>query len=276
MRFSAFRTFRRGVKIGDEDLYMDHTFPEVQIENELLDIYRSFFDFSEELPFSYLYILAQRAQLALMLDKQFTISLPGMIHLTNNLSQFEDVNPSIPLKIDVSISVESKIEGSLYPKAEVTFYQDGIKVADCQSGYLSKRKSSSKNKKSKTRKYEFPKLPSVEHSSTWNLSKSLGKQYSKVSGDNNPIHSSKLFAKFVGFKQPIIHGWCSVSQVIREANQFIPNVNSVEVNFNKPIFLPSVVQIDFGGHDLDTNSYKFAVNSPDKNLLHLYGQLKSE
>lgn len=275
MRFAAFRTFRRGAKIDVDGINLTHTFPEVMIENKLLDQYRTFFDFSESLPFSYLYILAQRAQVALMLDNQFTISIPGMIHINNNLVQHGVVNPELPIEIEVSILVESKPEGSLFPNSEVLYFQGGAKVATCKSGYLVKRKSQSKSKSSKKHKTATSELSSTKHSATWDLSKSLGKKYSNVSGDKNPIHSSKLFAKFMGFKRPIIHGWCSVSQVIKEVNYINENVNEIEVNFNKPIFLPSTVQIDIEDPNSENKS-RFIVKTPDKDLIHLYGYTRSQ
>ncbi|MCE7736769.1 MAG: hypothetical protein GPJ54_17940 [Candidatus Heimdallarchaeota archaeon] len=274
MRFSAFKTFRRGVKIDDNGIDLTHTFPAVLIDTKLLEQYRAFFDFTEDLPFSYLYILAQRAQVALMLDKRFTISIPGMIHINNKLTQHEVVNPELPIEIKISITVESKLEGSLYPNSEVLYYQDGNKVATCNSGYLVKRKSKSKSKTSKKPKDVIQKLSSVTHSVPWELTKSLGKKYSNVSGDKNPIHSSKLFAKFLGFKRPIIHGWCSVSQVIKDASQFNNNVREVKVNFNKPIFLPSTVQIDFDETDAEINKSQFMVKTPGNDLIHLYGYIK--
>lgn len=274
MRFKAFRTFRRGAKINEDGIDLSHTFPDVLIDDKLLDQYRAFFNFSENLPFSYLYILAQRAQVALMVDKRYTISVPGMIHINNKLTQHEVVNPELPIQIDVSITVEHKLEGSLFPNTKVLFHQDGNKVATCNSGYLVKRKS--KSKTSKKYNQVIPILSSSTHSARWDLSKSLGKKYSNVSGDKNPIHSSKLFAKFMGFKRPIIHGWCSVSQVISEVNQINESVNEIEVNFNKPIFLPSSVRIEFENLNSEDNISRFIVKTSDKDLIHLYGYTRSQ
>ncbi|MFV2014699.1 MAG: MaoC/PaaZ C-terminal domain-containing protein [Candidatus Heimdallarchaeota archaeon] len=276
MRFSVFKTFRRGVKIKKNDINLAYTFPKVLIEHKKLEQYRVFFEFSDKLPFPYLYILAQRAQVALMLNPGFTISVPGMIHINNKLIQYETINPKLPIELETSISVEAKSEGSLFPKAEVIYYQDGIKVALCESGYLIKRKSKSSNIKTMKQKIEIPKLSLAIHSVSWNISKSLGKKYSKVSGDKNPIHNSRLFARFMGFKQPIIHGWCSVSQVIKEVSQLSNKVNEVMVNFNKPIFLPSTVQIDFEEFNSENNTIKFNVQSPSNGLIHLYGYVKSK
>ena len=80
----------------------------------------------------------------------------------------------------------------------------------------------------------------------------------------------------MGFKHPIIHGWCSVSQVIKEVSQIRKNINEVQVNFNKPIFLPSTVQIDFEKLNSENNISRFIVKTPGKELIHLYGYTRSQ
>ena len=83
MRFPAYRTFRRGVRIGDNDIKLKQMFNDILVDQNRVQSYREFFGFSHEFPMTYLYILAQRAQLAVMLKKEFTIAIPGLIHLRN-------------------------------------------------------------------------------------------------------------------------------------------------------------------------------------------------
>ncbi|MHA2277043.1 MAG: MaoC/PaaZ C-terminal domain-containing protein, partial [Candidatus Kariarchaeaceae archaeon] len=251
------------------------TFSDVTIDKSRLSEYRGLLNFPQELPFSYLYILAQRAQLAVMLESEFSISIPGMIHLNNNLIYHNTIDPNTPMVIKTTVSVESKTTGSLYPNSEVEFYQNDEKVASCLSGYLVKRKSKGQQTKKVRVPIEIPQISSTEFSETWEISKSIGKEYGKVSGDRNPIHTSKLFAKFVGFKRQIVHGWYSASRVIRAAQHLIENINQIHVNFNKPLYLPGTAKLKLEKSKTNTDKINFTVTSLDSNITHLYGDLQT-
>lgn len=273
MRFPAYRTLKRGVRIGENDINVKQDFSDVMIDQVRLQSYKEFFNFSSEFPFSFFYILAQRAQLSVMLNKEFTIAIPGLIHLNNNLEILTEVDFESQFNIEVQGKVNSKTSGSLFPNFDVKFLQNGKIVAKCSSGYLAKRKKKSKSDSTGKKETNIPIFNDAIHSETWELSKSLGKSYGKVSGDSNPIHTSKLFAKFAGFKRPIIQGWYSASRVIQSANSLIQNISSIEVHFNKPIYLPSSVQLDL--FKQTDELYNFNVNSPNEGLTHLYGLLKT-
>lgn len=81
----AYFSLRKGVRIGEENIYLEERFSDVFIDEQQRQQYIEFFGFNQSLPLPLLYPLAQRAHLALMLDKRFTIALPGMVHLENKL-----------------------------------------------------------------------------------------------------------------------------------------------------------------------------------------------
>lgn len=270
MKWKVYRSIRRGVKIGDKDILVENTFQDVDIGKESLIDYREYLDFKTDFPFSYLYILAQRAQIAVMLDPLFTIGLPGMIHLSNHLEQIEQVDIDQTIEIHVKGEVQSKEEGSLHPQFEVTFSQNQNKVAFCKSGYLAKRKRKSKSPKS-SKQMEIFDFSEPTFSDEWLFTKSFAKEYAKISGDKNPIHTSKIFAKFAGFRQPIIHGWYTVNRVLQTAEKQGLIIKVVDVNFVKPIFLPSTVMLELSTLEQETQ-YRVISNNGD--VLHLYGILK--
>ena len=270
MTRKALYTLRKRVKIGDTDIVLNHTFTNVLLDQERLANYTEFFEYTD-FPLTYLYILAQRAQLALMLQKEFTIPIPGMIHLTNNLELVSPVSPSDSFNIVVNGLVPTKEFGSLHPSFKVEFFQNDKLVVFCESGYLVKRKNPNREKKkprTESKQME-PDLSTSVLTDEWGLPSNMGKQYAKVSGDNNPIHKSKLFARFAGFKHPIIHGWYSVSRAVKAVDQLVPSIKKVSVQFMYPIYLPGKATLDV----LNNNGeFTYVVHSSGKTF-HLSGTI---
>ena len=48
----------------------------------------------------------------------------------------------------------------------------------------------------------------------WTLAADTGVRYAEVSGDRNPIHTSKLGAKALGFPRPIAHGMYTAARAL--------------------------------------------------------------
>lgn len=242
--FNGLFTILKGVKIGDDDIDIKKTFLPVTIDLNNLTSYKKLFGFTDDLPITYLYLLAQRAQVALMLDKKFTISIPGLIHVENNLEKFTLIDASKPIELKASVVVKSEPEGYLKPCFEVFYYQNDVLIARCESQYIAKRKSKNKSKRHK-------KTKSVEFTSIINefeISQKQASKYSIISGDRNPIHISSFIAKILGFKSTIIHGWYSVSKIVSLVNSN-GVIDKVSCKFLNPIYLnKAICLVDSGNH----------------------------
>jgi len=77
---------------------------------------------------------------------------------------------------------------------------------------------------------------------TWSVPKNRGKKYASISGDYNPIHTSKYLAKLFGFKRDIAHGFGILAQAVNQselANK--TNISAakcqVDVIFKGPLYL---------------------------------------
>jgi len=210
------------------------TFENVMIESNHLHSFIHYFGFANRAPLSYLYILAQRAQISIMLDKQFTLAIPGMIHVENYLTKFNQYMPDEPFDIKGSVQIEYKESGSLIPVFFVELYQKKHLIASCKSIYLVKRKSGKPKKKEEQSDIEI-----YDYHDTWDLKKSSGKEYAKISGDKNPIHTSLIFAKLFGFKSTIMHGWYSVCRIEKNfENNYDFQISQIDTMFKTPVFLP--------------------------------------
>ncbi|MFD0787986.1 MaoC family dehydratase, partial [Micromonospora azadirachtae] len=73
------------------------------------------------------------------------------------------------------------------------------------------------------------------------LTPRVGTDYARVSGDHNPIHTSRLGARLFGFRRPIAHGMWSKARCLAALENRLPDACTVEVTFKLPVPLPSTV-----------------------------------
>ncbi len=265
----AMFTLRKNKNIAETGIQFAETFKEVYIEKQHLETFKSYFGFRSVVPLTYLYTIVQRAQAALMLDKRFTLPIPGMVHIENLLTKARDIDPDADFDIVSSTSIPYKASGSFKGDFIVELSQNGRLVARCESVYLIKRKS----KKAGGKKRKIEPLPQVDHQTEWEVSPRIGKEYAQISGDKNPIHVSRVFAKLMGFKKPIMHGWYSICKIeqFMEA-QFGVAISEISVNFSSPVFLPSQTTFDLSKSSSQEFAYQL-VNSSDNKIL-LNGVMK--
>jgi len=215
------------------------------IGGKKLKKYKAFFDLREEFPLSYFYLLSQVAQVNQMLNKDFPLPIPGMIHLETQMTYLAEPMEEEALQIVSDVIINNKEEGSLLPLFIESYFQKGVKIVEVKSRYLVKRKSNKKKIKPET----------IEENETdetnwlafkWFLKNNTGIKYARLSGDYNPIHISTPLAWLFGFKKKIIHGWYllsrAVSEIEKETNM---PAKSIEVNFLKAVNHPSKVDFEF-------------------------------
>lgn len=262
LRFPAYMSIRKGTKIGDERIHLSQEFSDMWIGEGQRKQYVAYFGFENHFPLPLLYPFAQRAHLSLMLDKRFTIGVPGMVHLDNTIVQSEPINTSLPFDLHASVEVLPKKEGSLFPHLLIDYYQGGKKVAYCESKYLARRKS---NKTRKRTEKELLSINDIEVDEIWSLSSDVAKRYADISGDYNPIHLSHVFARMAGFKGRIMHGWYNASRAASQAEKLMnKHAKSLNISFLKPVYLSSENRFILGGKD---NEKRFALEREGTRML---------
>jgi acyl dehydratase len=75
----------------------------------------------------------------------------------------------------------------------------------------------------------------------WVVPSQLGTWYSRVSGDRNPIHTSRIAARVFGFRQPIAHGMWTLARCLATLEGRLPEQVVVEANFHRPVPLPTTL-----------------------------------
>ncbi len=92
----------------------------------------------------------------------------------------------------------------------------------------------------------------------WRVPPRVGADYADVSGDHNPIHTSRLGARLFGFPRPIAHGMWSKARCLAALEGRLPDAYTVDVAFKLPILLPARVSF----HAESTGGdWKFGVDS---------------
>jgi hypothetical protein len=82
---------------------------------------------------------------------------------------------------------------------------------------------------------------SAEAQARWRVSEKDARDYAAVSGDRNPIHTSRLGARLFGFRRPIAHGMWSKARCLAALDGRLPAQYTVDVAFQAPILLPGTV-----------------------------------
>jgi acyl dehydratase len=111
----------------------------------------------------------------------------------------------------------------------------------------------------------------LPHRALWQLAATAGRRYSRVSGDLNPIHLTRLSARLFGYRQPIAHGmWLLariVATLVREAP---PPPRVLEASFLRPVLLPAEAVL---AAQRTSSGIDFALLSADGAKAYLEGRL---
>jgi len=183
-------------------------------------------------PLTYLYLLAQRAQLATMLDRAIPFRIVGLIHVSNNLAMHCEVRTDVPLVLVTTLSMpEPAATGAIECVLETVASADGQTVFTCTSRYLIKRGQRAKH---------APATPTVapvgDVVGEWIVAADAGRRYAALSGDWNPIHLWPWSTRLMGMHAPIIHGMETMARVCAAFEQSTNRrVSSLACRFKRAV-----------------------------------------
>ena len=164
--------------------------------------YNAAFGFNgDAIALTFLYLLAQRAQLATMLACPIPFRIPGLIHVENRLAMQRPVVPDAPLAVTTNLQLPPPApNGALHCVLETRAFDGERPVFSCDSTYLIRRGSRS------GRATPPPEPPRGQALGGWTVAHDAGRRYAALSGDWNPIHLWPWSARLMGMRAPIIHG----------------------------------------------------------------------
>jgi len=80
----------------------------------------------------------------------------------------------------------------------------------------------------------------LTHSFTVHITEEMMDTFEKLTGDTNPLHTSKDFAALAGFKNRVVYGMLSSSFYSTLVGMYIPGkyalLQGVDVSFTAPVF----------------------------------------
>jgi acyl dehydratase len=199
------------------------------------------FRVTDELPPTYLHVLAFPLAVALMVEPAFPFPLVGLVHVANSITVARPVRSDEGVSFTVRAADlrphPSGRQLDLLAQASV----GGELVWSGRSTYL-RRGTPSESRPAKTpERAEAPGAVSYVR-----VPENIGRKYGAVSGDRNPIHLHALAARAFGFPRAIAHGMWVKARTLASLEGRLPDAYTVEVAFKTPVLLPSVVGIAAG------------------------------
>lgn len=191
----------------------------------------------DEVSPTWLHVLSFPLHVQLLSGSDSSVRLAGVVHVSNTMTLHRPVTSAETL--DVSVRVQNlrphRRGAMLDLVGEISV--DGALVWEGVSTYLAPGAHTPGEPEVLDRPAFEPRSPIAR----WNLPADLGRQYRRVSGDPNPIHTHLLAAKAFGFARPIIHGMWTHARVLSALEARLPQTYTAAVSFAKPILLPATV-----------------------------------
>ncbi|TWE11601.1 MaoC/PaaZ C-terminal domain-containing protein [Rudaeicoccus suwonensis] len=196
------------------------------------------FALRDELPATYLHNLAFPLQVSLFADKRYPYPLNGSVHLDNTLTQHRPVllTEAIDLSVtagnarphrrgvQVDITSQAHVAGELVWEGLATYLYRGRRIEGAEPPRAAEG--------------DAPDGPGA----VWRLSGDLGRRFSAVSGDINPIHLHPLTAKAMGFPRTIVHGMWSQAAMLAGVESRLSPAYVASMSFRKPVLIPGTVR----------------------------------
>lgn len=214
---------------------------------------------SDALPAGYLHTLVFELHTALLARDDFPLPALGMVHLANRVEQRRRVGADEVLDATlraerlaphrrgatVDLVGELAVDGDVVWRGVSTYLAKGVRLPDAAAPPDGDR----------------PAWVAPLPTGSWRLGADVGRRYAAVSGDRNPIHTSRLAARAFGFARPIAHGMYTAARALADVGPARGDAYVWDVEFATPVLLPSTVSVrvapdDAGGFTLAAWSRK--------------------
>jgi hypothetical protein len=237
----------------------------VRVDRDRLAAYNRVcgFRLRDELPATYPHVLAFPLAMSLMARPAFPLPLLGLVHVTNRIELVRPIGTSEALDFRVLAEQLRPHDRGTQVDLVATALVDGEPVWHGRSTYLHRAKSTGHGR-SPDRAAEPPPTPSA----VLRVERRVGPDYAAVSGDRNPIHTSRVLARAFGFRRPIAHGMWSKARCLAALEGRLPDAYTVEVAFKLPILLPTTVALHT---DRDGPDWRFSMADAKSARPHLTG-----
>jgi acyl dehydratase len=215
-------------------------------------------------------MLAFRLHMGIMTDSSFPYAAVGSVHLRNSVTKHRAIAPTE--RLDVSATATNKrmhAKGTMFDF--VTTVTSGSELVwESVSTYLRPGKG---DRDAAPEGAPFEVIPG--NGTEWKLGADLGRRFAAVSGDYNPIHLYPLTAKAFGFPSQIAHGIWTKARCVAAMESRLPDAVTIEVEFRKPVVLPT--KVAFGSRIVDdgpNQGIDFSMTNPKNGKPHVVGRTR--
>ncbi|WBB65604.1 MaoC/PaaZ C-terminal domain-containing protein [Micromonospora sp. WMMD812] len=195
------------------------------------------FRLTDRLPATYPHVMGFPLALRLMTAPEFPVPLTGVVHVANRISVHRPIGSDE--RLDFAAYAENLRPHDRGRQLDVVLVGsvDGEEVWRGVSTYLGRERRGGGGE----RRDRGERPPAPAASATWRVEPRVGVDYARVSGDHNPIHTSRLGARLFGFPRPIAHGMWSKARCLAALENRLPDTFTVDVAFKLPVPLPGTV-----------------------------------
>ncbi|MFF0719103.1 MaoC/PaaZ C-terminal domain-containing protein [Micromonospora sp. NPDC003816] len=195
------------------------------------------FRLADRLPATFPHVVGFPLALRLISAPDFPIPLTGVVHVANRITVHRPV--TVADRLDFTTWAEHLRPHDRGRQVDVVLVGsvDGEEVWRGVSTYLGRQRTSGGGERRDPGDRPTPPAASAR----WRVEPRVGTDYARVSGDHNPIHTSRLGAKLFGFPRPIAHGMWSKARCLAAVENRLPEAYTVDVAFKLPVPLPSTV-----------------------------------
>ncbi|KAB1915011.1 MaoC/PaaZ C-terminal domain-containing protein [Micromonospora sp. AMSO31t] len=225
------------------------------------------FRLADRLPATYLHVLGFPLSLRLMTAPEFPIPLTGVVHVANRITVHRPVEAGET--VDFRTYAENLRPHERGRQLDVVLVGSvgGEEVWRGVSTYLGRERAAGGG----PRRDPGDRPGTPAGSAQWRVTPRVGTDYARVSGDHNPIHTSRLGARLFGFPRPIAHGMWSKARCVAALESRLPDAYTVEVAFKLPVPLPSTVAFSATATGA---TWDFALHDARQGRPHLVGTVR--
>ena len=232
---------------------------------------------TDHVPVTYPFVMAFPLLMKLMTSAQFPISILGLIHYKNAITQHSPINKSAIVTIICRVSNDIKADKGRFIETHIDIFVDGQLMWECTSTFLqkSRRKQTkrhsedSEDSENKPSPNNLLDSPTMETISALKFNHFDALKYAYISKDSNPIHLHYIPAKLMGFKSTIMHGMLAKARVLAQLETFIDIQHiSIDVQFKSAIFLPAQVCLNVA---VSPQNNTFSLTNANNRVTHLSG-----
>ncbi len=216
------------------------------------------FRLRDELPPTFVHVLAFPLGLELMAAGDFPFSPLGLVHVANRIEVVRPLLAGEPLDLRVrAVDLRSHDRGRQFDVLAETSVAGAVAWRG-RSTYLAIRSGGGAR--------GHAAAPPPPPSAVWEVPADTGRRYARISGDRNPIHLHRLTARAFGQPAPIAHGMWTKARCLAALEGVLPDAYAVDVRFKLPLRLPGRVAFSF-------RDGAFAVHDARSGRPHLAGSL---